>query len=229
MLKNQDLSNLDLQNCDFTEAILIGADLSGANISGACLDNANTAGWIIEGIICTHIRHNDGTVEYFKPGVFEERYTKLQSVAELIVDIPYSDFSYYTGQLIAAGLQSKCGGATAVVFKGMNALSNQRTQLEFLVMEELEEVKKLLQMIGAAFQDNSQEFKALCDGMRQLVQDAKSLPDFDDAITLRNNIPIPLTFLQFNPEAVQNGLNRHFTTLNERLQKVVQLIQTALG
>jgi len=120
-LRGADLAGADLSRTDFG-----GADLKGADITGT-----NRYKWKIIGVKCTHIVLGGKTIEYEDPRDFEKAFTEIKSVVEILLDLPFSDFTHYTG-LIFENVVNKGCGEGSVKFKGQVGVADDKTRLEFL-------------------------------------------------------------------------------------------------
>ncbi len=86
-LGGADLSGANLTDANLTASVLTKADLTKANLSGACIDDANTSGWVIKDVTCSHIIEAKSGKEVrreFEPLAFEKKYTLIRETAEVI-------------------------------------------------------------------------------------------------------------------------------------------------
>ncbi|MBI5522521.1 MAG: pentapeptide repeat-containing protein [Desulfarculus sp.] len=218
-LRRANLTSADLSDADLRSASLINADLSGADLSGACLDDANLSGWIIKDIICTHIMQRDQRID-FAPGEFEKKYTWLESVAEVVLDLPLSDVTYYAGQMMAAVVGRRLGAASGgIVLRSMQAQSNDSTRLEFLVFQKelFDLIRQAMEQIQEALREQSQDLKALL----------APLEAEPEAIGLRQSMPIPFTPYEWRPRDVEEILNRRHAQMSQPLQRLAEIIDSA--
>jgi len=219
-LSGQDLSGHDLSQMDLSGTNLSGANLKEANlsyinlsrsdISGANITGANLYKWKIEGIKCTNIFWKNKRVEFTNPQDFEKAFTEIESVVELLLDLPFSDLTYYSGLIIQQAINKKFGEGT-VIFKGQNAVSNDSTNFEFL-----SDPEKFLKV--------SKKVSELAKELNIVIEEAKSKNDHLPPIGFASEIPIPFTggAIVIRAKELEKTLTERFVQMNPLLQKIIQ-------
>ena len=235
-LKQANLGKADLSGADFSDADLNGADLRRAWLEKSNFKNANITasnlyatareGWKTDGIKCQYIYWDEaGKVRTpqgrdFQEDEFAKIYTWFDSVVDLVLNLPYSDFSFYLGSLIANIVNQKAADDSSLIMpKSVEALDNNTTQYKFLHFgenkEALKEIKKSLATIQGSINDNSEELK----------KRAASVEKPNELIGLRENLPIPFTPFDLKPQNIVKMLNERHTLLPSCLQKALEIIQ----
>ena len=131
------LSGADLREVLLNGARLVSTNLKQAIITGAWLYAAALDDWKIDGVKCDYIfwdlQGNKRTPQNrdFEPGEFEKRYTHLKNLKEIILDVPMSELTYYTG-LMAQWKVNKNQPNNPIKLKSQEALSDKITKLVFV-------------------------------------------------------------------------------------------------
>lgn len=212
-LSKADLNGSILKDTFLTSASFIAADLSNADISGAYIDHINMSNWIIKGIKCTHVFLNSKRIEY-DVKEFEKRYFQIEKIIEMIINLPYSDLTYYIGRIIQEVSVEKYGAGT-LVFKGQTAISNTTTRCDFLSFQDNEIIVNI--------NSNLIEIqKKIID----ILEERKSNSKDKDIIKLKNKIDLPLVPLQLDTNAIQNVFNERFVMMSPVLQKIIVAVQS---
>ena len=71
----------------------------------------------------------------------KKAYTQLENLIEMIIDVPFSDFTYYVGRIIEEAANHK--HKASLLFKTQTALSNNTTKFEFISFSENEKLDKI--------------------------------------------------------------------------------------
>ncbi len=150
-LCDADMNGADLTGADLSEAILIGTDLTGAKLSGVCIDDANLSKWIIENVVCTHVFDRGKEIRFSSGDEFEKRYTYLEHVMDIVLNMPLTDEAGFIGNLIEYGINFY-GKKTALKWKGMEALSDDKTKISFIVFSS-DFKKEIMDAIGAGLNE----------------------------------------------------------------------------
>ncbi len=91
-LSGADLSGADLTGANLSDARLVGSiliktDLTQANLSGACIDNATISEWVVNGVICSHIKEaksGEQIARRFEPEAYEKKYGRMRAKGDII-------------------------------------------------------------------------------------------------------------------------------------------------
>lgn len=209
------LQNAILINTDLSETSFVNANLSNADISGATINNINMSSWIIKGIRCTHVFRNGKRINYDNKE-FEKRYTMFEKIIEVIIDVPYSDLTYYVGRIIQEAANEKYGEGS-LVLKGETALSNTSTKFEFLSFLENEKFDKIyINLIEIREKINT------------VYGESISKQEDKDILKLKEKIALPGLPVEIDTKAVQNVLTDRFAKMSPILQKIVLAIQSSI-
>lgn len=226
--QNADLSYSNLEYTDFNNACLKGTqlieaitnqtsfvktDLSGADISGAMIKDINNAKWIIKNIKCTHIFKDGKRIDYAE-GEFEKAYTQIENLIEMIIDIPFSDFTYYVGRIIEEAANNK--HKASLLFKTQTALSNNTTKFEFISFsenEKLDEIKTQLFEIQRS--------------LKPVIEEAQTKNDPKNIIGIKDEIDILLVpGLVARPKEINRILVERYNAISPFLQQIINTIQS---
>jgi hypothetical protein len=192
------------------------ADLSKADISGANLNDANLSQWVIKGIRCSNIIWKGKRLE-FKEGEFEKAFTTIENTIEMILDVPFSDLSQYTGGIIEQAINQKYGEGS-LLFRGQTALSNHTTKYEFINFgtdEQLNEIQGTLSDIQ--------------NQLKPVIEEAKAKHEPKPAIDLKEEVDIPFTKgLIVRPKEVARLLSERHAQMHPLLQNIILTVQKAI-
>jgi len=129
-LREANLSDADLSGAALKQASLVHANLTGAILTGAIITEANISGWIINNVICERIiDKNEKT--FSKKDEFEQLYTRIYQIKEIILDIPLSEEAGFIGDLIAYAVNQREKNSL-LKLKGLEALSSNKTKFSFI-------------------------------------------------------------------------------------------------
>jgi uncharacterized protein YjbI with pentapeptide repeats len=222
-LSGANLSQANLNGAELIKANLNGANLNQANLSYAYLSNSDVSGadisgaslhrWRIKGIKCTHIIWKDKRIDYEKPQDFEKAFTQIESIVEILLDLPFSDLSYYTGRLIQQAINQKYGEGT-VIFKGQTATSDDTTKFEFLSDSE-------------KFATINKRLLELQSHLEPVIEEIKTKNGPKNIIGLKSEIDIPFSggTLITRPKEIDRVLKERFAQMNPLLQNIIHTIQ----
>lgn len=224
-----DLSYSRLDNTDFNDACLrgtkligvtmdqtslINTDLSGADISGATIKDINTSRWTIKKIKCSHIFRDGKRIDYAE-GEFEKAYTQIENLIEMIIDIPFSDMTYYIGRIIEEAANLKHGEAS-LLFKTQTALSNNTTKFEFMSFSEPEKLD-----------DIKQQLANIQNSLKPVIDDAKAKNESKNIIGIKDEVDIlPVLGLVARPKEINRFLIERYNTMSPFVQQVMNIIQS---
>jgi len=193
-------------------ATMLRADFSGANLSGVSLDDCNFSRWIIKDITCTHIFRYGKRFDYAE-GEFEKSFSQFENIIELILNAPCSDFTHYTGKIVANLLNEKYGEAV-VFFKGQEAISNGSTQHKYLSFADKNRTAEIQRKMSEIQQKVDSIYNSV--DAKQGSKDIFGLPE--EAVLIPG-------VLVARPKEIYSKLNERFLTLSPVLQKVIESIQ----
>jgi hypothetical protein len=214
-LVNANLQKAKLNNACLDAAILIGADLSTANFSGVSINDANLSRWIIKDIECTHVIWQHKRIDFENPHDFEKSFAQIQSIIEILLDIPFSDLSYYTGRIIQQEINQKYGEG-AVIFKGQTATSNDTTKFEFLGDPDKSTViNETLMELPGKLNPTIEDFKSNCEP--KSIIGVKDEIDWQDIVFLK--------FPVFRPKELERALKERYARMHPLLQNIIRTIQ----
>ena len=210
------LSGANLREADLRENNLSFANLSLSDISGANITDANLHKWDIQGIKCTHIIWKEKRLEYTNPDAFEKDFTKIESIIEILLNIPFSDLSHIIGRIIEYEVNQKFNNRIAH-FNGQTAISNDTTKFNYLIdPEKYNEIYTLLSNLN----------KNICPVTEDLME--KKRPH--SIIRMKDDIDWQdIVFWKFpilKPEEMQSVLIEQFDQMQPFLQKLINAIQT---
>jgi hypothetical protein len=215
-LSRANFANATLTDANLMGSILIMATFTESDISGANLNDANLSQWIIKGIKCSHVIWN-GKELNFKEGEFEKAFTTIEKTVEMILDIPFSDLSHYTGGVIEQAINQKYGEGS-LLFRGQTALSNHMTKYEFINFgtdEQLKEIQGRLSDIQ--------------DQLKPFIDETKANHEPKSVIDIKEEIDIPFAKgLIVRPKEVARLLNERHAKMHPLLQKTILAVQAAI-
>ncbi len=125
------LRRAKMNDTDFTQSLLVQTDLSNCDLSGALLNEADITRWVIKDVKCSHIFINGKKMEFGK-GDFEKAFTYTAHNKEMVLPLPFSDFTQYIGLIIQKILNREKNRAE-VLFQSQEALSFDTSKLTFVI------------------------------------------------------------------------------------------------
>lgn len=210
------LQNAILINADLTESSFVGANLCNADISGAKIDNINMSKWIIKGIKCNHVFIDNKRVDFVE-GEFEKRFTQIEKIIDVVINVPMSDLTYYTGRIIEAAINKKHGDGS-VVLKGQTALSDNSTKCEFISFQGREKLDSISSIVAV-----------IKDQVNYIFEEHKAKQEDKDFLKIPEKIDLKIIPLEIDSNAFKNVLAERFAKMSPLLQKVVIAIQSAIN
>ena len=212
-LEEARLSWADLRGANFMAADLVASNLSGADLSGADITGANLWCWKIEGVKCTHIIWNDKKIDYDNPKDFEKVFTKIESVIEILLDLPLSELSYLTGRFIEQAINQKYGEGS-ILLKGQVAVSKDKTKFEYVIFAESND-------------DIRKQLLELRKQLQPVINAARSEEEGQLPFGLGSEIGIPFTegALVVRPKELERLMIERYYKMHPLLQTITQTIQ----
>jgi len=192
---------------------LVLADLSGADISEVKMKDVNTSRWVIESIKCTHIFRDDKRIDYAE-GEFEKAHTQIERLAEMIINAPLSDLTYYTGYIIQECVNEEYGEGS-LVLKTQTALSNDSTKFEFMSFQDGEKLDEIIAKMSEIEKKTNHIYKETI-----AKQETK------DIITVTEKIPLGPLPIGISTIAVKNVLIERFNRMDPLLQRIIVAVQS---
>ena len=135
------------------------ADLSGADITGAMFHGVSHTGWNIKGIkaeylyMTSDLKNKEAHKQTFAPGEFEQKFTHMEQLTEMILDMPLTDLSAFFGRALADSINDK-EGEQVVMLKGVEALSDNKTSYKFIILNDnfpIEKAEGIREIINQEF------------------------------------------------------------------------------
>jgi uncharacterized protein YjbI with pentapeptide repeats len=136
-LRTANMAGANLRDSSLRSAVLARTDLHGANLSGVCLDDAVLSGWIIRGVICTHlitVSSGQKDIRKFEAGQFEKEFSERERVSEMTLSIPFTSTTFHISHFIVKAI-NHVTGLPVLGLKGMEALSDKETKLTFSFLD----------------------------------------------------------------------------------------------
>lgn len=218
----------DLSETDLTGATLIRANLTKAILNGACIDFANLSEWIIKDVVCTHLIVRKSFAErkiQFGLYEFEKKYTQMQKIAEIILNIPLTESAGFIGNFIAESINYLVQ-SSVISWKGVEALSDKDAKFTFNIFDNnFFDTKK--EFIETALQDALNKYfknnpmETLKENYYDPVENATN-----GIVTTREKISIPYTHYQVMPRVVRTKIIEHYNKLGKTGEAIFNIIRS---
>ncbi|MBT8357134.1 MAG: pentapeptide repeat-containing protein [Deltaproteobacteria bacterium] len=218
-LRGANLSGADLEEADLRGADLMEADLSYTNLSGSDISRANITGinhhkWNIKQVECTHVIWDDKLFNYSKCGEFEKSFAEIKNTIEMLLDMPFSDLTYYTGLIIEQAINRKYGEGS-LRLKGQSAISEHTTKVKFFsfaASDVFTQIKKTLSELQTQ--------------LKPVIEKTKSKSGHQNHVGLKPeiNIPFKLGNLVNRPKDLDRVLINRYSRCHPLLQNIVYTI-----
>lgn len=220
-ISHANLSKAYLNDALINNSLLIGtilsrtsfvhSDLSSCDISGAIMEDISISGWKINGIKCTHIIRDGKRIEY-EEGQFEKIFTNVENLSEIMIELPFSDITYYTARFIEYIINNHYGKGS-ILLKDISALSNDTTKLSYLNWKE----DKELDAINNIFISIQEEIKPIT----KYIKDETSPKPL---ISLKEKYDLKL--FELNTETATVTMLKAYNQLPQALQSIFHKIQS---
>ncbi len=218
-LRGANLSGADLNEADLRGADLMGANLSYTNLSGSDISKANITGinhhkWNIKEVECTHVIWNDKLFNYSKCNEFEKSFSEIKNIVEMVLDMPFSDLTYYTGLIIEQAINRKYG-AGSLRLKGQSAISANSTKFEFNCFSAPDVLTEIKSKVSE-----------LQNQLKPVINKTKAKNEHQNHIGLKPEIDIPFKLgnLVTRPKDLDRVLINRYAQCHPLLQNIVYTI-----
>jgi hypothetical protein len=218
-LRGANLSGADLQGADLRGADLMGANLSYSNLTGSDISRANITGinhhkWNIKEVECTYVICEDKLINYSNYKEFERSFAEIKYGVEMVLEMPFSDLSYYTGLIIEQAINRKYGEGT-LRLKGQTAFSEGTTKFEFISFSAPDVFPKIKKIISE-----------LQDHLKLAIAETKLKGEHQNHFGLKSEIDIPFRIgaLVTRPGDLERVLIKRHTLCHPLLQNMIHEI-----
>jgi len=218
-LRGANLSGADLNEADLRGADLMGANLSYTNLSGSDISKANITGinhhkWNIKEVECTHVIWNDKLFNYSKCNEFEKSFAEIKNIVEMVLDMPFSDLTYYTGLIIEQAINRKYGQGS-LRLKGQTAISDNTTKFEFISFSASDVFTEIKNIVSE-----------LQNQLKPVIEKTKSKNEHQNPFGLNSEIDIPFSLgsLVSRPKDLDRVLIKRYAQCHPLLQNIVYTI-----
>lgn len=223
-LRGANLSRADLQGADLRGADLMGANLSYTNLSGSDISRANITGinhhkWNIKEVECTYVICEDKLINYSNYEEFEKSFTEIKNRVEMLLDMPFSDLSYYTGLIIEQAINRKYGEGT-LRLKGQTAISDDTTKFEFINFSAPDVFPKIKNIVSE-----------LQTQLKPVIEKTKLKGEHQNHFGLKSetDIPFKLSTLVTRPGDLERVLIKRYAQCHPFLQNMIYTILLNIG
>ena len=218
-LRGANLSGADLEEADLRGADLMEANLSYTNLSGSDISRANITGinhhkWNIKQVECTHVIWDDKLFNYSKCNEFEKSFAEIKNTLEMLLDMPFSDLTYYTGLIIEQAINRKYGEGS-LRLKGQSAISGHTTKVKFISFS-----------ASDVFTQIKNTLSGLQNQLKPVIKKTKSKSEHQNSFGLNSQIDIPFSLgsLVTRPKDLERVLIKRYTQCHPLLQNIVYTI-----
>jgi len=218
-LRGADLSRANLNGADLRGADLMGANLSYTNLCGSDISRANITGinhhkWKIKEVECTHVIWDDKLINYTNYEDFEKSFEETKNLMEMLLDMPFSDLSYYTGLIIEQAINRKYGKGT-LRLRGQTAISDNTTKFEFISFSAPDVFTKIKNKV---FELQNQ--------LKPVIKKTKAKSEHQNHFGLKSeiNIPFRLGTLVTRPKDLERVLIKRYAQCHPLLQNIIHTI-----
>lgn len=228
-LRRANLSGADLRGANLSGANLNGADLRGTDLMGANLSHTNLCGsdisrsnitginhhkWNIKEVECTHVIWDDKLFNCSKSDDFEKAFAEIKNVVGMLLDMPFSDLTYYTGIIIEQAINRKYGEGS-LHLKGQFAISHNTTKLEFISFSASDIFSKIKNLVSK-----------LQNQLKPVIEETKAASVHQNSFGLKSVIGIPFSCgtLVTRPKDLGQVLNKRCTQCHPLLQNIIHTI-----
>jgi hypothetical protein len=196
------------------EANLSYTNLSGSDISRANITGINHHKWNIKEVECTHVIWDDKLFNYSKSDEFEKSFAEIKNVVGMILDMPFSDMTYYTGLIIEQAVNRKYGEGS-LRLKGQTAVSDNTTKLEFISFLASDIFTKIKNIVSE-----------LQNQLKPVIEKTKSKSEHQNPFGLKSEIDIPFSLgsLVARPKDLERVLIKRYSQCHPLLQNIVHTI-----
>jgi hypothetical protein len=196
------------------EANLSYTNLSGSDISKANITGINHHKWNIKEVECTHVIWDDKLFNYSKSDEFEKSFAEIKNVVGMILDMPFSDMTYYTGLIIEQAVNRKYGEGS-LRLKGQTAVSDNTTKLEFISFSASDVFTEIKNIVSE-----------LQNQLKPVIEKTKSKSEHQNPFGLKSEIDIPFSLgsLVARPKDLERVLIKRYSQCHPLLQNIVHTI-----
>ncbi len=218
-LRGADLSRADLNGADLRGADLMGANLSYTNLCGSDISRANITGinhhkWNIKEVECTHVIWDDKLINYTNYEDFEKSFAEIKNLVEILLDMPFSDLSYYAGLIIEQAINRKYGEG-ALRLKGQTEISDDTTKFEFICFSAPD-----------IFTEIKNKLSELQNHLKPVIKKTRAKSGHQNHVGLKPEIGIPfrLGSLVTRPKDIDRMLIKRYAQCHPLLQNIIHTI-----
>jgi len=218
-LRGANLSGADLNEADLRGADLMGANLSYTNLTGSDISKANITGvnhhkWNIKEVECTHVIWDDKLFNYSKCDEFEKSFAELKNTVQMLLDMPFSDLTYYTGLIIEQAINRKYGEGS-LRLKGQTAISDYTTKFEFISFSAKDVFTEIKNIVSE-----------LQNQLKPVIEETKSKSEHQNPFGLNSEIDIPfrLGTLVVRPKDLERVLIKRYAQCHPLLQNIIHTV-----
>ena len=185
------------------EANLSYTNLSGSDISRANITGINHHKWNIKQVECTHVIWDDKLFNYSKCDEFEKSFAEIKNTVEMLLDMPFSDLTYYTGLIIEQAINRKYGEGS-LRLKGQSAISGHTTKVEFISFS-----------ASDVFTQIKNTLSGLQNQLKPVIKKTKSKSEHQNSFGLNSEIDIPFSLgsLVTRPKDLERVLKKTLRTM----------------
>lgn len=218
------LIKTNLREANLSGATLVKANLTKAVLSGARIDYANLSEWIITDIACTHIDQKEplDKVIQFDQYEFEKKYTHVQKISEIILNMPLTESASFIGQFIAKTI-NYFEKSSVIGWKGVEALSDNDTKFTFIIFDD------------AFYKNKKNELQVVKDALKEyfkenpLTKEEYSFDPIDEAtggLIKMDNISIPPVPIIFDPKVMREKVFEWYVKMGKIGENIFKIISS---